>query len=165
MEICICTQEEQIVALAKCAKEIWNEYFISLLTQEQIDYMVNKFQSYPALSKAIHEDGYTYFLACEHGEIIGFCGVQPQDHRLFLSKLYLKKHKRGCGIASLLLEQAIFFAQQRDCEEIYLTCNKYNTHSLQVYRHKGFSIADEAVTDIGHGFVMDDYILSLAVSK
>ena len=63
MEICVCENEQQLIQLAETAKEIWNEYFISIITQEQIDYMVEKFQSYPALKKAINEEHYTYFLA------------------------------------------------------------------------------------------------------
>ena len=42
---------------------------------------------------------------------------------------------------------------------VYLTVNKYNTGSIEVYRHLGFEIADSAVTDIGNGYVMDDYIM------
>ena len=56
MEICVCENEQQLIQLAETAKEIWNEYFISIITQEQIDYMVEKFQSYPALKKAINEE-------------------------------------------------------------------------------------------------------------
>ena len=52
-----------IRALATLASEIWHEYFVSIITEEQIDYMVEKFQSYPALKKAIEEEHYTYFLA------------------------------------------------------------------------------------------------------
>ena len=37
-----------------------------------------------------------------------------------------------------------------------LTCNKHNTHSLDVYKKWGFEKVDEDVTDIGNGYVMDD---------
>ena len=46
---------------------------------------------------------------------------------------------------------------------IYLTCNKHNEHSLAVYRKKGFKVIDEAETDIGQGFIMDDYIMELTL--
>lgn len=52
-------------------------------------------------------------------------------------------------------EQAIKYCY----ESIYLTCNKYNTHSLDVYKKYGFKTIDSVQTDIGHGFIMDDYIL------
>ena len=53
MDLRICSSDEDIRALATLASEIWHEYFVSIITEEQIDYMVEKFQSYPALKKAI----------------------------------------------------------------------------------------------------------------
>jgi len=165
MEIKICTNDTQLQALAKCAKEIWNEYFIRIISQEQINYMVANFQSYPALYKAIHEDHYVYFLAYERQELIGYCGVQIQEERLFLSKLYVKANMRGKKVSSKLLNEAVAYAKSHACQAIYLTCNKYNTPSLQIYAHKGFQIIDSITSDIGQGFVMDDYILQLNLDE
>lgn len=159
MQVRKCQGEEDIRQLAKLANEIWHEYFIDIISLEQIEYMVAKFQSYQALKKAIEEEHYTYFLAYEGTDLIGYCGVKPEDKRLFLSKLYLRKDKRGQGLASLLLKEAITFAKTQEKQAIYLTCNKYNQHSLDVYHGKGFQDIDAVQTDIGHGFIMDDYIL------
>jgi len=164
MEIKICSNEQEIKALAQCAKEIWNEYFITLISQAQIDYMVQQFQSEEALKKAIYKDHYTYFIGYEADRIIAYCGVQVQGNRLFLSKLYVKKQYRKQGIASKLLQKAIHFAKQQQCDAVYLTCNKYNENSLSIYRHKGFTTIDSVQTDIGEGFIMDDYILQLKLS-
>ena len=71
MQIRKCQSDEDIQQLAKLANEIWHEYFIDIISFEQIEYMVEKFQSYPALKKAIEEEQYTYFLAFEETELIG----------------------------------------------------------------------------------------------
>lgn len=78
MNLQICETDKQIEALAVCAKEIWNEYFISLISQNQIDYMVEKFQSATALKKAIRENHYTYYMLCKDDTPIAYCGVQVQ---------------------------------------------------------------------------------------
>ena len=96
--------------------------------------------------------------------MIGYCGVKPEKERLFLSKLYLRKDKRGQGLASYLLEEAIKFAKEQNKQAIYLTCNKYNQHSLDVYHGKGFQDINAVQTDIGRGFIMDDYILEKVLS-
>ena len=153
MQIRKCQSDEDIQQLAKLANEIWHEYFIDIISFEQIEYMVEKFQSYPALKKAIEEEQYTYFLAFEETELIGY-----------LSKLYLRKDKRGQGLASYLLEEAIKFAKEQNKQAIYLTCNKYNQHSLDVYHGKGFQDINAVQTDIGRGFIMDDYILEKVLS-
>ena len=52
----------------------------------------------------------------------------------------------------------IFEIAKRQCyQSVYLTCNKHNANSLAVYE-KGFKKINEDVTDIGNGYVMDDYI-------
>ena len=48
-------------------------------------------------------------------------------------------------------------------KSIYLTVNKYNDRTIAIYHHMGFVQIDDVVTDIGGGFVMDDYILEFAL--
>lgn len=157
--------DKDIQELAKLASVIWNEYFINIISQKQIDYMVEMFQSYPALSKAIQEDHYMYFGGYVDGELVSYCGVKPEENRLFLSKLYIRKDMRGYGYSSILLKEAIAYAKEKNLNAVYLTCNKYNTHSLDVYKRKGFYEIDSVVTDIGNDCVMDDYILQLDLDK
>jgi RimJ/RimL family protein N-acetyltransferase len=46
-----------------------------------------------------------------------------------------------------------------DVQRIYLTVNKRNTSSIEAYLRLGFSREGSQVADIGHGFVMDDYVM------
>lgn len=162
MEIKVCQNEMQLQELAKLASEIWHEYFTCIISEGQIDYMVERFQSYDAIKKAIQEEGYTYYLLYdEQDKMVGYTGVKCDNDRVFLSKLYLHKDVRGKGYASLLLKQVIAYGKEHHQKAIYLTCNKYNQHSLDVYAKKGFQTIDSVVSDIGQGYVMDDYILQL----
>lgn len=51
------------------------------------------------------------------------------------------------------------YAKENQCSSIWLTCNKYNDRTLAIYKKMGFVIFEEAVNDIGNGYVMDDYYL------
>lgn len=51
-------------------------------------------------------------------------------------------------------------ARDRDCTELLLTVNKGNGTSIAIYRKAGFTVRDEAVFDIGNGFVMDDLVMT-----
>ena len=165
VQLVCCETNAQIKALAKLADGIWHEYFVALLSADQIDYMVDRFQSETALHKAIKQEAYQYWIAYLGKEAICYLGVCPKADTLFLSKLYLKKAYRGKGYANMMLKQAEQAAKKYDLPSITLTCNKYNTHSLDVYRHKGFVICDAVVSDIGNGYVMDDYILTKSLKK
>ena len=148
--------------LAKTARKVWREANTSFCSAEQVEYMIEKFQSFEAISgQLVH--GYRYFLIEEDGEILGYFGVQPQDERLFLSKFYILKQNRGRGLFSVGLDYMCALCREGEMGAIYLTVNRNNHHACEVYLHKGFRIAEEAVADIGCGFVMDDYIMQMDI--
>ena len=142
--------DTQVREIADLAKVIWNEHFTPIIGKDQVDYMVEKFQSYPIFSG---------------GEFCGYTGIHPgEDNRLFLSKLYLKKESRGHHLATGAFSFLKEICRERGYSAIWLTCNKHNDNSLGVYRHFGFEIIDTQEADIGGGFIMDDYIMEYKMS-
>ncbi|WP_244905516.1 GNAT family N-acetyltransferase [Paenibacillus physcomitrellae] len=154
---------EQIADLAPLAAEIWREHYITIITMEQIDYMIDKFQSVAAITDQIQQQGYEYYLFQQDGVNVGYMSVKPEEGKLFLSKFYIAKEHRGNGYSS----QAFAFLEQlckdRKLSHIWLTVNRYNTNSIAVYERKGFRSIREQKADIGSGFVMDDFIMEKEV--
>ena len=54
-------ENTQIRELADLASEIWHEYWPCILSEKQIEYMVDKFQSEKAIEKQIKDENYTYY--------------------------------------------------------------------------------------------------------
>ena len=153
--------DTELKEIALLADRIWHECFVGIISEGQIDYMVEKFQSYRAMTKQIIDEDYSYFAVRDDGELCGYIGMRPEKgDRFFLSKLYLRSDKRGRGIAKKMLERV--FEEARDCgkSEVYLTVNKHNDHAVAVYKKIGFEITDKVVIDSGNGYVMDDFIMS-----
>lgn len=152
--------EEELSQVAELAEKIWHECFVGIISEEQIDYMVEKFQSYSAMKEQIANQDYYYFAVRDDDDICGYIAVKPEnDERFFLSKLYLRKEKRGKGIASQMLERVFTEAKNSGKSKVYLTVNKHNDHAVKVYEKSGFKTIECVVTDIGNGFVMDDYVM------
>ncbi|MBR4117604.1 MAG: GNAT family N-acetyltransferase [Methanocorpusculum sp.] len=163
MKHSIVTTEEDIIQTAKTAEEVWREYYTPLLGDAQVSYMVENFQSAKAITKQI-EEGYTYYLLKDGTEVVGYVGICPKDEYLFLSKLYVRKEARGKGFASKALALVKEAAKDMGLYRIQLTVNKGNSGSISVYEHWGFVTVDSVVTDIGCGFVMDDYVMELVLN-
>lgn len=153
-------QKDQIEELAVLASSIWHEYWQILLSGEQIEYMVKTFQSAEAIQNQYRYDFYTYYFINENGENIGYFGISEREDYLFLSKLYISKDFRSKGLGKKAFKKIKEQAAIKGYNEIRLTVNKYNKNTIQVYKKWGFKIIDAVVTDIGCGFVMDDYIMS-----
>ena len=88
----------EIKEFAKLTSEIWHEYWTCILSDEQIDYMVDKFQSENAITNQINNENYTYFYIILDSKKVGYIGLSNKDDYLFLSKLYIKKEYRHKGI-------------------------------------------------------------------
>lgn len=153
-------ERTDISTLAEVADDIWHEYFTPIIGLQQVEYMIEKFQSVKGLTKQF-DNGYQYYFTVYNGKIVGYFGVQLQQDSLFLSKLYLKKDFRGKGISSQMLTYIKNMALECGRSEIVLTVNKHNHNTIEVYKHFGFEITKEQKADIGNGFYMDDYIMCL----
>ena len=149
-------EKQNIKELASLAYAIWHEYWTCLLSLEQIDYMVENFQSEHAIKNQIENENYTYYFIVDDGKKVGYFGISDKEEYLFLSKLYIKKEYRHKGIGTKAFEKIKELANNKP---IRLTVNKQNINSIKAYEKWGFKTIDAVVTDIGSGFVMDDYIM------
>ena len=154
--------QSDIPKLAEVASGIWHEYFTPIIGTQQVEYMVEKFQSVNGITNQL-DNGYEYYFAIYDDEIAGYFGVQPQEDTLFLSKLYLKEEFRGKGISSEMLAYIKNIANREKKTKITLTVNRHNNHTIEIYKHFGFEILKEQKADIGNGFYMDDYVMCLTV--
>lgn len=162
LEIKPAEAEADLQKIADLATVIWHEHFPFILTEEQIDYMVDKFQSFHALKEQT-ANGYEYFRLFMDGVFIGYTGIHEENGRLFLSKLYIKKDFRGRHISTKVFAFLVNLCRERGLSHMWLTCNKHNDHTLKVYDHLGFKTVRSEKNDIGNGFFMDDYIMEYEI--
>ncbi|MFQ7157607.1 MAG: GNAT family N-acetyltransferase [Merdimonas faecis] len=156
--------DEDLKRIAGLAEKIWHQHFTPIIGEDQVNYMVEKFQSYPALKKQTENDGYEYYQIFCGQDLAGYTGIHPETDALFLSKLYIHKDFRGRHLATEAFHFLTGLCRERGLKKIWLTCNKHNENTLQIYRHLGFEVTDTQEADIGGGFIMDDYIMTYMIS-
>jgi ribosomal protein S18 acetylase RimI-like enzyme len=160
-------QHDLAFELSSLAREIWTQHYTPIIGLAQVEYMIKKFQSAEKILNDIEEGGYTYLLADDNGKLVGYCAFKTEYEArgVFLSKLYIQKGSRGRGISKLFIEKLLTHAKENKLDYIWLTVNKYNHTSIDIYKKLGFKIEAELVTDIGSGYVMDDYKMRLDISS
>ena len=181
--------DEQIERLAEVASEIWHEYWPAIIGEGQTDYMVNMMLTVPALKRDMAEHNYRYWFVYdeEDGRLVGFTGGATQvltgdaehdaafllspvvdekwDRRFFLSKLYLYARERGKHYASRVIEFYEQLCRDEDLDVIWLQVNRDNVLGVRAYEGRGFFVAEDRASDIGHGYVMTDHIMVREVPK
>ena len=159
---------EQTRALAELAGTIWREYWPTYLGEAQTEYMIEQFQSLPAITRDMAEHAYEYWLvrAADDNRIVGYTGghVEAETNRFFISKIYLLAAERGKHFASAVIAFYEDLCRTRGLRAMYLTVNKGNELGIRAYEGKGFATIDAVETDIGEGYIMDDYIMEKRIS-
>ena len=151
--------------LAELASEIWHEYWNGVLSDKQIDYMLDKFQSEKAMTNQIKNENYTYFYLICNNQKAGYIALSKKQDYLFLSKIYIKREFRHKGFGRKAFDFIKQYSLENGYDKIRLTVKKDNQNSINAYIKWGFKTIDSVVTDIGSGFVMDDYIMDYLLEK
>lgn len=149
--------------VAVLAREIWQQHYTPLIGAQQVAYMLDRFQSADRIWQDICNGQLTYSKLEQDGRPIGYMAVRLDliQASCFLSKIYIKDTFRGRGFARLFLDRLIEECRALGIGQIWLTVNKGNSGSIAAYQKMGFSREEAIVTDIGNGFVMDDYVMRL----
>lgn len=148
----------QLAQIEALAEIIWREHYTPIIGKEQVDYMLEKFQSVATMQSQIDE-GYSYFLVEKNNKAVGYFSIQKREDAMFLSKLYVLKSDRGQGLGKASMDYITQQAKASGCAKISLTVNRHNNNTIRAYGALGFENVGELVADIGNGFVMDDYLL------
>jgi ribosomal protein S18 acetylase RimI-like enzyme len=144
--------------------QVWPQTYASMLTQAQIDFMLEWMYSEASLQQQLQE-GVVYLLCYQGSRPVGFAAYVDRGNGLCkLEKLYVLQDQQGQGTGRFLVHHISNAASARGNSVLQLQVNKNNV-AQRFYQKLGFVIAREAVFDIGNGFVMDDYVMELKLQK
>ncbi|WP_282149233.1 GNAT family N-acetyltransferase [Algibacter lectus] len=138
------------------ASQIWCQHYPDIIGLEQVEYMLAKFNSAKAIEEQVRL-GVQFYCLIYNETPVGYMAIKPEGDFLFLSKLYVAETSRGKGVGRVALNFIDEEAKKQQLLGIRLKVNKYNTASIAAYEKLGFKNVKASVTDIGNGFVMDDF--------
>ncbi len=158
---------DDIALIHQMATIAFPHTYSELLSPEQIDFMMEWMYSPKNLHKQMTEDGHIYYIASDaDGTPAAYLSIQPEAEDVWhLQKIYILPPYKGQGLGRTLFEHAAHTARQlngRPCE-LHLNVNRYNTRAVEFYRHMGMECIFEGDFDIGHGYLMTDYIMCLRI--
>jgi ribosomal protein S18 acetylase RimI-like enzyme len=154
-------EERDFDTVAALARTIWLAHYSTIITTEQIEYMLDGRFAPENLRRYVGAGERWMDVLLVEGEIVGYCSYALTDrpNEMKLEQLYLLPPLHGQGLGRRMLEHV----ERRSLEErrplLMLQVNKRNRKAIEVYRRAGFTVREEIVLDIGNGFVMDDYIM------
>jgi GNAT superfamily N-acetyltransferase len=142
-------------------RRIWLEHYVPIIGAEQVAYMTAQRFTPEYLGQYPNATDRWLDLLEVGGQPVGYCSYSlgPAADQLKLEQLYLLPELHGRGLGRLMMSHIEQRAHALNRLTLWLTVNKHNAGSIAVYKKSGFTIREEAVFDIGNGFIMDDYVM------
>ena len=150
---------KDIPLIQEIAKITWAATY-NFLPDGQMKYMLHWMYSNESLQDQM-KSGHQFFMAYLNGKPIGFASVSDEHNHLFkLNKLYVLPEIQKSGAGKALLQEVIQYAKQNNAKELQLQVNRNNS-AKDFYLKHGFKILFESDFEIGNGYFMNDYVMSL----
>ena len=148
--------------IRQLAEQIFPATYKEIISQEQIDFMMDWMYSISNLNKQM-DDGHIYFLAYRETAPVGYVSVEQQNKDLFhLQKIYVLGSEQGTGCGKFLFTEAVKYIKTvhpAPCT-MELNVNREN-RAIRFYEHMGMHKARQGDFSIGNGYFMNDYIMSM----
>jgi ribosomal protein S18 acetylase RimI-like enzyme len=140
------------------AYKIWPQTYGSILSQEQIDYMLNLFYSEKGLHEQM-ENNVEFIIVYDGVHPVGFASfglTEPQVYKLH--KIYVLPSQQGRGTGRFIIEQLEKAMKLKGAVSLQLNVNRQN-NAKSFYEKLGFTVIKEEDIDIGNGYFMNDYVM------
>ena len=163
--------EDDIPVIRALADVCFRDTYRTILSPEQMEYMMDWMYSEESLRRQLGRDGHVYFLDGPADAPCAYFSVQPlglQEDGAYLfefQKMYLLPECKGKGYGRQLVDHVFRFVREAGggwpCR-IELHVNRYNP-VVSFHKHMGFTILREGDFPIGHGYFMNDYIMGICL--
>ena len=151
---------EDIPLIRELTFAIWPQTYSSLISKEQVDYMLQMMYS-PASLQQQMKDGSTFIIVYEDTLPVGFAAYKPIDPLTWkLDKIYILSSQQGKGTGKFIINFIVDEIKLQNAKALQLQVNRENK-AKDFYEKLGFKIIQTANFDIGNGYFMNDYVMEL----
>lgn len=154
---------EQTHIIREIAHITWPVTFGDILTNEQLDYMLDMMYSETSLQDQIKNKGHVFLLAQVDGEFGGYASYELNYQHKPVSKLhkiYVLPKMQGKSVGKALVNEVADVARKAGMEAVLLNVNRQN-NAVGFYERYGFTKIGEEDIDIGDGYFMNDAVMQM----
>jgi RsiW-degrading membrane proteinase PrsW (M82 family)/ribosomal protein S18 acetylase RimI-like enzyme len=138
--------------------KVWPQTYSSILTTEQIDYMLAMMYSEHSLLNQMKQQ-HEFIIVNDGQEPVGFASFSLAEPGVYkLHKIYLLPDMQGKGAGKFVIQEIIKAMVRKGGRILQLNVNRNNQAKL-FYEKLGFRVIREEDIDIGKGYFMNDYIM------
>ena len=162
-----------VPALCALAREIWRAHYPGIISEAQIEYMLNERYDEAVIHEELKRRDLWWDVLMLNGRIAGYTSYYWADltnvanapDTIKIDKLYLHPRVHRHGYGRMLIDHIARRMSGQGCKCLTLAVNRHNQSAIAAYLKHGFQVAETSLKQIGGGFWMDDYIMVRAVNE
>ena len=157
--------DNNFTSIRAIAAAVWPIAYGTILSKEQLDYMMEMMYSVSALQEQANSNGNHFIIATENEIPVGFASYEfncNETDKTKIHKIYVLTSQQRKGIGKLLIDYINSEAILNNQMGLLLNVNR-NNEAQYFYKKLGFSVFYEEVIAIGNGYVMDDYVMEKSI--
>jgi diamine N-acetyltransferase len=150
-------EKKDLDIISNLAKRIWNDHYVEIIGQQQVDYMLAKMYNHESLLDQLINKKHVLYLIENNNESIGFMSVSSENQQdYFLHKFYVDQQISNSGIGTKALSLLV---EKIRPNSLTLTVNRQNYKSINFYFKNQFKVEKVEDFDIGNGYQMNDFVM------
>jgi N-acetylglutamate synthase-like GNAT family acetyltransferase len=154
---------QDIPLIRELTMAIWPQAYSSIISKEQVDYMLGMMYSPASLQKQMEEEGCTFIIVYDNNNAVAFASYSETEAQIWkLNKIYILATQQGKGLGKFIIGYITDEIKKQHAKALQLQVNRHN-NAKAFYEKLGFTVIDTADFDIGNGFFMNDYVMSLTL--
>lgn len=154
--------EKDIPLIRDLSNKIWPQTYSTILTTEQIDYMLKMMYSEESLQQQMKQQ-HEFIIVNDGVNPVGFASFSLIETGVYkLHKIYVLPQKQGKGTGRFVINEIIKAMIRKGGTTLQLNVNR-NNKAKEFYEKLGFTVIKEEDIDIGNGYLMNDYVMEKKV--
>jgi GNAT superfamily N-acetyltransferase len=156
--------EVQYAAMEGLARRIVPAFYGEFFAVETAEYLVESGHTAAALAAQAGRGSRHFLIDCD-GEAVGYFSLSVEGTTMLLSHFYVLAAWRGKGLgrgAMAFMEEA---AKGWGVQRIELFVLRTNEGAVGMYARSGFVVAEEVLTRLGNGAVLEDFVMRKCIDR
>ncbi len=155
--------KSDIPLITQLSHKIWPATYASILSNDQIEYMLELMYSEHSLLEQMHQR-HEFIIVNDGPDPVGYASFSLHDQGVFkLHKLYLLPGMQKKGVGRFVLNQLENAIARKGGRSLQLNVNRENP-AREFYEKLGFQILRQEDIEIGRGYYMNDYVMEKIIS-
>jgi diamine N-acetyltransferase len=153
--------EEHIPVIQEIANKTWWPTYSPILSEQQLQYMLDKIYDRDTLRQAINDKLQNFILLQDESGFQGFASFSPRQENpsvYKLHKIYVLPQNHGKGYGRVLIDEVISRSKTEGARQLDLNVNRFNK-AKTFYEKLGFKVVREEDVPVGP-YWMNDYVMS-----